>query len=409
MAGKGAGMSVSQADGGTRSGLLWEVERILDELENKPQILVMENVPEIVGTKNIKDFKKWEYKLRTLGYSNYVEILNAKNFGIPQSRRRCYMISILGDYAYDFPCKLRLKYKLDDLLEKNVDEKYYLSDAFLNYASGINYDNSKYNRSKMFARKLKTVNVDGIAGTITTREGGRSNDTFIVDRNETMVGTYQYSKSDKFMQGKDRFRKGKEIADTILTSPKEGIVLKNEPLKKALCNQLIQNGAVQEGDIVKHSYTSKILNGEKKAVETSDEMITLTTRGDCVGVVVDDKIKKVGNYGNGHHAKDVVDPQGVSPTITTGNHGLGQTIQQKNLRIRKLTPNECMHLMGFTSEDTNALKEIGLSDANIYHVAGDSIVTTVLVSLFSNLISENNSHIHIVENYVEKEIVYGNK
>lgn len=358
-------MSVSQADGGTRSGLLWEVERILDELENKPQILVMENVPEVVGTKNIKDFKKWEYKLRTLGYSNYVEILNAKNFGIPQSRRRCYMISILGDYAYDFPCKLKLKHRLDDVIEEEVDEKYFLSDDFLNYASGVNYKNKKFNRTKMFVNKLKTTNVDGIAGTITTREGGRSNDTFVIVGEKT--------------------------------------------LKRELCNTLIKEGLVEEGDIVKHSYTSKIMNGEKKAIEKNGIMITLTTRGDCFGIVVDDKIKKVGNYGNGHHAKDVFDTSGVSPTITTGNHGLGQAIQLKNLRIRKLTPNECMRLMGFTSEDTNALKEIGLSDANIYHVAGDSIVTTVLVSLFSNLINENNSHIHIVENYVEKEIVYGNK
>lgn len=316
-AGKGAGMSVSQKDGGTRSGLLWEVERLLDELENKPQILVMENVPEVVGTKNIKDFKKWEAKLRSLGYSNYVEILNAKNYGIPQNRRRCFMISILGDYSYDFPCKLRLKHKLDDLLETNVDEKYYLSDAFLNYASGINYDNNKYNRSKMFVRKLKTVNVDGISGTITTREGGRSNDTFIVE----------------------------------------------DTLKRELCNQLIQNGMVQEGDIVKHSYTSKILNGEKKAVEKSDEMITLTTRGDCVGVAV----------------------------------------KEKGIRIRKLTPGECMRLMSFTSKDTQALREIELSDASIYHVAGDSIAVVCLIAIFSQLFGID--HTKVIQDYVDKEII----
>ena len=137
LAGKRQGMATSQADGGTRSGLLWEIERILEErcnththtqLSTLPTILLMENVPEVVGVNNINHFKKWEERLRQFGYSNYVEILNGKNYGIPQNRRRCFMVSILGDYAYDFPCKIPLKYRLKDLLETNVDEKYYLSE-----------------------------------------------------------------------------------------------------------------------------------------------------------------------------------------------------------------------------------------------------------------------------------------
>ena len=87
----------------------------------------MENVPEVVGKNNIDDFKKWEEKLRSFGYKNYVEILNAKDYGIPQNRRRCFMVSLLGDYAYEFPRKHYLQRKLKDFLEDNVDEKYYLS------------------------------------------------------------------------------------------------------------------------------------------------------------------------------------------------------------------------------------------------------------------------------------------
>ena len=86
MAGKRAGMSVSQADGGTRSGLLWEVERILQEckdINQLPQILLMENVPEICGKKNVRDFEKWQMRLNELGYTNYCEILNGKDYGIP--------------------------------------------------------------------------------------------------------------------------------------------------------------------------------------------------------------------------------------------------------------------------------------------------------------------------------------
>lgn len=135
LAGKRQGMGVSQKDGGTRSGLLWEVERILGEIAgggySLPQILVMENVPEVIGSGNIGDFTKWEHRLEELGYKNYVEILNAKNYGIPQNRRRCFMVSILGEYAYNFPIKLKREYRLQDLLEKVVAKKYYLTDEHI--------------------------------------------------------------------------------------------------------------------------------------------------------------------------------------------------------------------------------------------------------------------------------------
>lgn len=130
LAGKQRGMSKGDK---TRSGLLWEVERILDECNgNLPQILLMENVPQVIGSKNIKDFDLWRKKLESLGYSNYAQLLNAKNYGIPQNRNRCFMISILGNYYYDFPKKQKLELKLKDMLEDKVDEKYYLSQQMIN-------------------------------------------------------------------------------------------------------------------------------------------------------------------------------------------------------------------------------------------------------------------------------------
>lgn len=128
LAGKQAGM---QKGSGTRSGLLWEVERILDECRELPQVLLMENVPQVIGTKNIADFQAWRSKLESLGYSNYVQLLNAKNYGIPQNRNRCFMVSILGEYHYSFPQPIELKLKLKDMLEDKVDEKYYLSDKMV--------------------------------------------------------------------------------------------------------------------------------------------------------------------------------------------------------------------------------------------------------------------------------------
>lgn len=186
LAGKRAGMAVSQADGGTRSGLLWEVERILCELHelggasSMPDILVMENVPEVVGSANIKHFQKWRAKLEELGYSNFDMILNAKDYGIPQNRRRCFMVSIFGDYQYHFPMKMKLSNHLEDLEEQDVPEKYFLTRKQLEYVTGVNYHNDNFNRAKMFSSKLSKVHKSGVAGTITTKEGSRACDTFVM-------------------------------------------------------------------------------------------------------------------------------------------------------------------------------------------------------------------------------------
>ena len=122
-AGKQAGMGK-----GTRSGLLWEVERLLNETDNLPQVLLMENVPDVIGTKFMPDFAKWFEYLESRGYKNYYQVLNAKDYGIPQNRERCFMVSLLGDYYYDFPEPIPLELRLKDMLEQEVDEKYYLSD-----------------------------------------------------------------------------------------------------------------------------------------------------------------------------------------------------------------------------------------------------------------------------------------
>lgn len=121
---------------GTRSGLLWEVERILDECgKDLPHVLLMENVPMVIAEKNIEDFYSWRNKLETLGYSSYAQILNAKDYGIPQSRARCFMVSILGDYSYQFPSPKESDCRLIDYLEpvEEIDEKYYLSEKMIKW------------------------------------------------------------------------------------------------------------------------------------------------------------------------------------------------------------------------------------------------------------------------------------
>ncbi len=128
VAGKQAGMSKGS---GTRRGLLWEVERILTEIRDSngelPQILFMENVPQVHSQDNMPDFRKWLDFLESLGYTNYYQDLNAKNYGVAQNRERCFMFSFLGEYNYHFPQPIPLKKKLKDYLEDNVDEKYYIN------------------------------------------------------------------------------------------------------------------------------------------------------------------------------------------------------------------------------------------------------------------------------------------
>ena len=124
VAGMGKGMKKGS---GTRSGLLWEVERLLEETSNLPQVLLMENVPQVHGKNNMVDFQNWIDFLDSKGYSNYWQDLNAKNYGVAQNRNRCFMVSLLGDYAFEFPGPIPLTKTMKDYLEEEVDEKYYIN------------------------------------------------------------------------------------------------------------------------------------------------------------------------------------------------------------------------------------------------------------------------------------------
>ncbi len=123
LAGKQRGM---EKGSGTRSGLLWEVERILNECTELPQILLMENVPQVHSLKNIGAWNDWNNFLISKGYSNYWQDLNAKDYGVAQNRKRCFMVSLLGNYGYEFPKPIKLNKTMKDYLEPEVDEKYYL-------------------------------------------------------------------------------------------------------------------------------------------------------------------------------------------------------------------------------------------------------------------------------------------
>lgn len=116
---------------GTRSSLLWECERIIKAV--KPKYLLMENVKNLVGKKHKHNFDAWLKVLEELGYDNYWQVLNAKDYGIPQNRERVFVVSIRKDLneTYTFPPKKELKLKFKDFLESEVEDKYKISSTRL--------------------------------------------------------------------------------------------------------------------------------------------------------------------------------------------------------------------------------------------------------------------------------------
>lgn len=170
---------------GTRSGLLWEIERLFQEIISEnlelPQILFMENVKQVISKRNKSDFDDWCKFLESIGYTNSYAILNSSEYGnIPQNRERCYMISILGNIKYEFPNKIPLTKHLIDYLDKNnISEKLYIENQYakntLNKYKNINFFNNKerYDKIIVLGNYMKSnydssriVDVNGISPTI---------------------------------------------------------------------------------------------------------------------------------------------------------------------------------------------------------------------------------------------------
>lgn len=142
---------------GTRSSLMWETVRIVEKL--KPKYVIWENVKNLLSKKHRHNFDAYLETMEHLGYTNYYQVLNAKDYGIPQNRERVFTISILGNEKYKFPPKQELKLKLKDMLEDEVDDKYYLSEKMVKYISATGTANFKNPDCKInldIARPLTT-------------------------------------------------------------------------------------------------------------------------------------------------------------------------------------------------------------------------------------------------------------
>ena len=355
LAGKQAGGDIGS---GTRSSLMYETIRIVGKL--RPKYVIWENVKNLLSKKHRHNFDAYLETMEKLGYKNYYQVLNAKDYGIPQNRERVFTISVLGNGNYEFPPKQELKLKLKNMLEDEVDEKYYLSDTMINFF----YKNEQVQKEKGNGFKFNVTDGNVIAKTITTRAGSRMDDNFLKIKEATKLG-----------------------------------------YKEAY-----------EGDGVNISSRMKYQRGnvQKESIQT----IT-TSGGNERGVVVNDKPRVIGgvgekksNGGTQWYQQDRIYDNNVGLSLSTTAQPY---YPDKQLRIRKLTPKECWRLMGFddkdfekakwySKEETNKIlgkqypknksKKIfskdgkleRMSDTQLYKQAGNSIVVNVLEAILTNLL-----------------------
>ena len=338
VAGKQRGFTDSDGNR-TRSGLFFEGLRILETLQ--PEYAIAENVKALTGKKFTAEFETVLTSLDKAGYNNYWEVLNAKDYGIPQNRERIFIISIRKDIdtgTFTFPEKQELKLRVKDVLEPVVDEKYYI-------------DNE---RSRNLIQKIK------ITEPIICRSVGRDPDN--PSNREKGCNTEQTLELKK-----------DGMSNTLTTVHKDNLVLVAEPKIKNI------------GSINGHQ-SGNVLH------QDSDLSPCLLVAGHVeplkimqVGNIVDNK-----NFGNPQRGR-IYSPEGLSPALNTvpGGGLEPKFIENKvEYRIRKLTPRECFRLMGFTDNDFDKIH--GISNTQLYKMAGNSIVVNVLEAIFKQLFKENH-------------------
>jgi DNA (cytosine-5)-methyltransferase 1 len=333
LAGKCKGM---EEGSGTRSSLLWQVERILGDLRKesqRPDILLMENVPQVHGKRNEQNFNKWLNDLHDLGYTSYFDDLEATGFDIPQTRNRCFVVSVLGEKTYEFPKPHKLTKVLKDMLEDKVDRKYYLTQRQVDAIS-------KWNA---FQKPLEKLDKDRISGTLTTCSLPK-----LVSFNAAVRGREDGTQHLEIG--------GEEKSNTIETVEKDHLVATNNPL--CISSTQAHSFAKANGTFI------PIRDCTKKGYDEAKD-------GDGVYI---SNIK--GKRGTVQHGK--IQTLKTSPDVGVVLYN-GQY-----MFIRKFTPRECFRLMGVRDDDFGRLCG-NFSDSILYHLAGDSIVVDVLMAIFRNM------------------------
>lgn len=389
-AGKQRGMTKGS---GTRSGLLWEVERILNECKEKdslPQVLLMENVPDVIGTKNYEDFMKWYAALENMGYQSYYKVLNAKDYGIPQNRERCFMVSILGGYNYTFPKPIPLELRLKDMLEESVDEKYYISNSKIESLLTTNFNCSKFENV--------VQDKDGISSTLCARD--------YKDPKCVVVGNTNISK----YESSNRIYSPKGISPTINTmqggnlQPK--IAIKENTKKgydiaiESICqngesstklDNISSNGKKSDG-ICEHRKEMLKMWKNWKNRYTSHRWELSEQRYNEFNIFMSQLPYE--NTQTEINMQDMRETDESVRVLRETLHSLQEiwrpsVYQKQDFKIRKLTPRECWRLQGFTDEDFEKAQKVN-SNTQLYKQAGNSIVKNVLMEIFKQMIGEQN-------------------
>ena len=366
IAGKGKGMAKGS---GTRSGLLWEVERLLLESKEKPQFLLMENVPQVHGKKNIDNFLDWINAIGDFGFISYWADLNAKHYSIPQNRNRTFMVSMLKG-SYVFPEKQSLILRLKDILEEEVSEKYYVSDATIermlttSFCQGQRRLQEKDICDTLCARDYKDPKLIQVA-TLHTLTGANRQPKVLEPIIGASRGRYPNNIGNRTAGIKtiQRLEIGESISNTLTTVLKDTLVI--EP-----CGYTTN---------ISNNFQTKLITGINSTIERG-------VADACVfePVIMENfyKIRKERFYKN------------IAPTIRAGRQGLRVLY---GYRIRKLTPLEYWRLMGFSDIDFNkaqkALNETfykgkNRSSSQLYKMAGNSIVVPVLEAVFQKIFKE---------------------
>lgn len=326
----------------TRSGLFFEALRIIQDLQ--PKWAICENVKALTMKQFKNEFRAVLESLENAGYRNYYQILNAKDFGIPQNRERVFIVSIRKDIEqeFKFPETQVLKLRVRDLLETDVPEKF-----FINTPNAI-----------ALARKIAEeieLNHPAVLRSVRTEYG-----------KEIRTAYEQGEIHEKRANMREFECRPDDLCNTLTTVLKDNYIA--EPVMRTV------------GDLGVGGQRGRVfsINGIVGCLSATDYK-------DPPKILQVGNMVKTGQFDNPQRGR-IYDPDGLAPTLNTcSGGGLEPKIFETKpyVRIRKLTPRECFRLMGFTDDDFDKIK--GISNSQLYKMAGNSIVVNVLEEIFNNL------------------------
>lgn len=395
VAGKQAGIE----KGKTRSGLLYEVERLLEkskECGELPKYLMLENVKNLVGKKFKAQFEEWLRKLDELGYNSYWQVLNAKNYGVPQNRERVFAISIRKDIdtGYVFPEPFDNGKRLKDILEKEVDEKYYLSEKVIDKIT-----NSKFNQEKVRIQRTE------ICDTLLARDYKgpkcvkipQATKQGYIECNIPRVADLSFPDS-KTRRG--RVQENGEICPTLMVGQQD-ICYIDTPCIAASRGRNPQNPSERTVGSPTEQRLEINKNGTSNTITTVQKDNYVVEPNNKFG-----KMKNPYDIANEYFRRNdftepiALDEQNkcIRKDFTVGTLTTDGSSPKKNnrvivaditrdFRIRKLTPLECWRLMGFADDQFYKAEEVN-SNSQLYKQAGNSIVVNVLEALMTQLLGK---------------------